>query len=101
MITYGIAIPTVKDRQNKIISVPEQCEIDTHKVRATGYGVARNDRGADAGEELFARDNLLAHQVTAALGLHLVLDVACGKTCSDVFLHGASDVCRATKTVCA
>ena len=40
---------------------------------------------------------MLAHQVTAALGLHLVLNVACSETGADVLLDGAGDVGRTTE----
>ena len=71
----------------------------THEVRASRDGVAGNDCSADAGHELLAGDDLLAHKVTAALGLHLVLNVAGGETGADVLGDGARDHGRATESV--
>lgn len=65
---------------------------DDHDVRAAGDLVARNDRRTDAREELLAGDNLLAHQVSAALRLHLVLDVQPCDAGAVVFVNGAGDV---------
>ena len=54
--------------------------------------MARLDRGADLGDELGARDHLLAIEVAAALGRHLVLDVDRRHAARLVFAHGARHV---------
>jgi len=47
----------------------------THEIRVSGECVACKDGGTDASDELFARHDLLAHEMSASLGLDLVLDV--------------------------
>jgi hypothetical protein len=54
------------------------CASDDNKVRSSWDGIAGYDGSTDAGEELFARHNLLAHQVAAALGLDLIFNMASG-----------------------
>ena len=47
----------------------------TYEVGISGEVVPSNHSGADSLQELLARDDLFAHQVTASLGLDLVLNV--------------------------
>ena len=70
----------------------------TYKVGVAGDRVARNDCCADAGEELLAGNNLLAHQVSATLRLNLVLDVARRETDAGVLGHRARDIGRAAES---
>lgn len=72
-----------------------------HEVRAARNGVTGDDSSADASEELFAGHDLLAHQVTAALCLDLVLDVTRGKAGADVLGDGACNHGRAAEAVMA
>ena len=83
-----------------IQQVEKRCRCGaTHEVRASRNGVAGNDRGADAGHELLAGDNLLAHEVTATLGLDLVLNVAGSETSADVLGDRAGNHGWATETI--
>ena len=70
----------------------------TYKVRA-GDGIASNDCGADARHKFFAGDDLLPHQMPAALSLHLILNVACGEAGTNVLLHGTRDHGGSTETI--
>lgn len=63
----------------------------THEVGATGDRIAGDDSGSDALEELLAGDDLLAHQVAAALGLHLILDVHACYSCASILGYSTSD----------
>ena len=69
----------------------------THEVRAFRNGIAGNDRCTDAGHELLAGDNLLAHEVTATLGLDLVLNVAGSETSANVLGDRPGNHGRATE----
>ena len=71
----------------------------TYKVRAAGNRIVSDDRRANARHELFARNDLLAHQVTTALCLNLVLDMAGCDAGTDVLLYGARDHGGATEAV--
>ena len=68
-----------------------------YEVRISGNGVAGNDSSADAGQELLAGDNLLSHEMAAALRLHLILDVARRETDPSVLGNGAGDVGGSTE----
>ena len=71
----------------------------TYEVRAAGDGVARDDGRADAGDELFAGNDLLAQEVTTALRLHLVLDVARRNARARVLRYRAADHRRAAESI--
>ena len=68
-----------------------------YEVRVSWDGVAGNDGCADTGQELIAGDNLLAHEMAAALRLHLILDVARRETDARVLRDCAGDVGGSTK----
>lgn len=70
----------------------------THKVGPTRDRIACNDGGTYARDELFAGDDLLAHQVPAALALHLVLDVHRCNTSTDVLVYSARNHGRTTES---
>jgi hypothetical protein len=70
---------------------------DDHKVGAARDLVARDDGGADAGDELLAGHDLFAEEVAAALGLDLVLDVARSDAGAVVLEDGARNRGRATE----
>lgn len=63
-----------------------------YEVRVSGDGIAGNDSSADARQELLARYDLLAHEMTTALRLHLVLDMARCETDAGVLRNRAGDV---------
>ena len=71
----------------------------TYEVGASGNRVTGDDCSADAGDELFTRDDLFSHEMTAALRLDLVLDVACGEPGADILSDSASDHSCATETI--
>lgn len=73
------------------------CAADDHEVRASGDLVARDDSGADPREELLTRDDGLAHEVTTALRLYLILDVHARDTGAVVLEYSAGDVSGATE----
>lgn len=70
-----------------------------YEVRALRNRVASNHCSADASDELLPRDDLLAHQVAAALGLYLILNVARSETSADVLGDSATDHGRSTETI--
>lgn len=66
--------------------------LKAYEIRASGNLITGNDSSPDPGEELLPRDNLLAHEMTASLGLHLILNVHSSNTSPVVLLYGAGNV---------
>lgn len=70
----------------------------TYEIGVSWDGIAGNDSSADTGEEFFARHDLFAHEVAAALSLDLILNVHTSNAGGDVLADGASDIGRATES---
>lgn len=71
----------------------------TYEVGAPWDRVTGNDSSPNTSDELFPRNNLLAHQVSTTLGLDLVLDVHGCNASTDVLVHRTSNHCSATEAI--
>jgi hypothetical protein len=86
---------------DRLLHTEDLCRVgtaDDDEVRTTRDLVTSDDGSANAGDELLAGHDLLAEEMSAALGLHLILNMAGSDAGAVVLEDGAGDHGGSTET---